>query len=1194
MRKHLLIAIFGIIFIRAHAQIPISTGGTVFTCNDVFTDDGLGGQYSDTPYTITICPDNPGDVIQVNFAAFNLQQSPGNNQSDQLYVYDGVDNSAMPLGPYSGAIANLQITGTVNNPTGCLTFVFDPNGPANVNSPGWEAIIECTTPCANPTLAAAITNPLPTGSEQTVSVCVGDVVSFSGAGSTAQPTFNIVEYNWDFDDGTFGTGINVQHSYDLPGEKLVNLTITDNNECNNINVIPLQVLVSTEPTFTGMTDLTTCLGDTLLGMVVVGDNSNLSDDSNIGGSASGTTWTALPPQVVVGETYLADGAGFSFTSEIVYDFFEPGQELTNCDDLWGIMVNMEHSYAGDVSITITCPDGTTVDLVTFPSGGGGTYLGEAIDDGFGSSPTEPGIGYTYEWVTDSPNGTWNDAFNAGVAGGNVIAGAGGDPVGNSLAPGQYNATGNLCDLVGCPLNGAWSFSVLDNLGADNGYIFEWGLNLNPALYPGVTTFTPTIGVGADSSYWVTTGSDSGIQWIENISNDGDIIEIYPQALGVYDFTYFVLNSFGCTFDTTIQVTVLEAPTVTAGSDQLIACGEVQLDGGLLNEPEVECSNCGNYEYCYAAFDFYQQTYCPDTPGDGFVSISVLEGEIAAFDNLVVFNGPDTWPSPQIGFYDGDLTGMSWTSTDPSGCLTFYISDWDGIDNCADGAGSPMIYSVTAGSAEAASFVWSWSPDNPLDFANVSDPTVVSLNQTTVFTLTGYPQGYPGCASSDDVVVGVDPLGDPGLDATVDICPNAPPIALFPELGGNPATTGTWSFIPADGSPSVPLTDDQFDPATDLPGDYQYTIAVNADCQNFATVTVEMPLPTVISIPDDTTLCFEGTVNLELYSIDEGEEPFQFAWEYNGVALSSQEDFILTPETGGEACLTVTDQCSYTVTQCMQVDLLPPIAPAFTADTTKGCWPNQFELRISNDPAEYNYSRWTLSNGTVLVNSDVTPVSFEAPGTYGVELLLTNTAGCEYTVFSDDYLTSYPAPIVGYTVDPQPTDIFDTELHFESEVSGFPITDYAWTFRTQDGTLLGGSAAANPVFTFPNEFGGIYDVTLEVTDIHNCSAILTGNSVEIRDILQFYIPTAFTPNYDGLNDVLLLEGADIDPDRFEFRIFNRNGEPIFETNNPYDAWTGDIRGGEYFAPNGAYTWTAIVVSKSTGVKRDLSGSVTIMR
>ena len=82
------------------------------------------------------------------------------------------------------------------------------------------------------------------------------------------------------------------------------------------------------------------------------------------------TWTALPPQVVAGETYLADGAGFSYSSELNFDFFEDGATLDDCDDLLSVTVDMEHSYMGDLDLTITCPDGTTVPLMSYPNGGG--------------------------------------------------------------------------------------------------------------------------------------------------------------------------------------------------------------------------------------------------------------------------------------------------------------------------------------------------------------------------------------------------------------------------------------------------------------------------------------------------------------------------------------------------------------------------------------------------------------------------------------------------------------------------------------------------------------------------------------------------------------------------------------------------------------------------------------------------------
>ena len=63
------------------------------------------------------------------------------------------------MGNYTGnALQGLPVTATVNNPTGCLTFVLQDNGPATDLAPGWSNI-SCTTPCATPTSASSIVDP---------------------------------------------------------------------------------------------------------------------------------------------------------------------------------------------------------------------------------------------------------------------------------------------------------------------------------------------------------------------------------------------------------------------------------------------------------------------------------------------------------------------------------------------------------------------------------------------------------------------------------------------------------------------------------------------------------------------------------------------------------------------------------------------------------------------------------------------------------------------------------------------------------------------------------------------------------------------------------------------------------------------------------------------------------------------------
>jgi subtilisin-like proprotein convertase family protein len=545
--------------------------GSVEVCEGSFQDDSggsgaEGAPYSDTDYTFTICPDTPGDVIQVDFVAFNLQTSPNPNNSDYLTIYDGDNTGEASLGSYSGNdLQGLAVTGTINNTSGCLTFVFTVNTGNTNTFPGWEGWIACTTPCDPPVAMSEITSPVPEQDTlQSVGICIGDLVTFTDVGSTAGSGFNLDTWIWDFGDGTLDTlsGTEVTHSFEEPGEYIVTLTVVDNNGCYSLNLDPLQVLVSTIPIFNTDFDPVVCLG---------------GEGSADGSPLQNVTWTALPPQVVAGETYLADGAGFSYSSNLTFDFFEPDAELEDCDDLLSVFVNMEHSYLGDLLIQIECPNGTAVTLLDWPNGGGACFLGEAVDDG----SVVPGTGYDYAWAPGQTNGNVDEAANWTMT--SYTDNAGNAENNNIVNAGTYESEQDMCNLVGCPLNGTWTFTIVDNLAIDNGYIFEWGIEFNPYLYPDVTTFTPIVGLGSDSSWWEGP-------FITSVSDDGNAITFDVPDLGFYEYTYNVVNNFGCNLDTTITIECVPGPVVDAGEDQTF-CGDLNLEALILSNefPTPPCT-----------------------------------------------------------------------------------------------------------------------------------------------------------------------------------------------------------------------------------------------------------------------------------------------------------------------------------------------------------------------------------------------------------------------------------------------------------------------------------------------------------------------------------------------------------------------------------------------------------------------------
>jgi gliding motility-associated-like protein len=123
-----------------------------------------------------------------------------------------------------------------------------------------------------------------------------------------------------------------------------------------------------------------------------------------------------------------------------------------------------------------------------------------------------------------------------------------------------------------------------------------------------------------------------------------------------------------------------------------------------------------------------------------------------------------------------------------------------------------------------------------------------------------------------------------------------------------------------------------------------------------------------------------------------------------------------------------------------------------------------------------------------------------------------------------------------------------------------------------------------------EFPGLdsWQVTLYVEGPLGCVKSVTEFYNPLANI---YIPSAFTPNGDGINDVFLMKGHDLK--RFEISIFNRWGDVVFSSNDIELAWTGSTKNGEYFVPDGVYNY----VVTAEGVRGNIiekNGTITIFR
>jgi gliding motility-associated-like protein len=118
--------------------------------------------------------------------------------------------------------------------------------------------------------------------------------------------------------------------------------------------------------------------------------------------------------------------------------------------------------------------------------------------------------------------------------------------------------------------------------------------------------------------------------------------------------------------------------------------------------------------------------------------------------------------------------------------------------------------------------------------------------------------------------------------------------------------------------------------------------------------------------------------------------------------------------------------------------------------------------------------------------------------------------------------------------------------------------------------------------------GYHTICLMVSTNYGCSDTLC-RQVYVDVIPSIGVPNAFSPDGDGVNDFLFVYGLGIET--LDFKVYNRWGQLVFETNDRNRGWDGTFKG----VPQemDAYAWIA-TATFITGSSKTLKGNVTLVR
>lgn len=264
-------------------------------------------------------------------------------------------------------------------------------------------------------------------------------------------------------------------------------------------------------------------------------------------------------------------------------------------------------------------------------------------------------------------------------------------------------------------------------------------------------------------------------------------------------------------------------------------------------------------------------------------------------------------------------------------------------------------------------------------------------------------------------------------------------------------------------------------------------------------------------------------------------------------------------------------CYDTIQQLVNVHPLP--IAEFTADIACENAPVQFHN------GSFNAVSWNYDFDDSTPNSTQADPEhiFASTGTYAVTLQVTSAVGCIDTVTHNVVVLAKPN--AAFTAVPNPVVALESVGFTDGSTGSSPIVAWYWNFGDSLGTNT-----QNPSHSYST--GGVYLAILTVTDANGC---VDTAALEILVSLMPVVPTAFTPNGDGENDVFRIRGGPFKAT--DFKVYNNWGQVIFQTNDAQVGWDGTYKGIDQ--PLGVYTWTFEVTITNGRVIRQ-SGDVTLIR
>jgi gliding motility-associated-like protein len=353
---------------------------------------------------------------------------------------------------------------------------------------------------------------------------------------------------------------------------------------------------------------------------------------------------------------------------------------------------------------------------------------------------------------------------------------------------------------------------------------------------------------------------------------------------------------------------------------------------------------------------------------------------------------------------------------------------------------------------------------------------------------------------------------------------------------------------------------EFNPAVLGPGFHEIKYVVGeGECEDRLSVFVVISDPiTGFTYANDDILCPDEPTSIFVEN-EGGNGVVSAFWDQD---LGFGKSHIIRPSETTNYSVTLTDGCS----DDLELDLNISVLDSFDVDFGFGpevCFGDSSFVELMLDQADNYNIQWngSTNNNNLLLN--------DLPGSYQVSIEDMST-GCKQEYFVD--IPGAEPLGAGFTLVPNQEciDLVDNEISVLNQAYGY--SGGYMNFGQGDNDVDIDFGDLSDVYNNIGEF----TITQFVYNEIGCTDSIS-RKICVENVVRFFLPNIFSPDGDGVNDILTINSLGID--EFDMAIYDRWGNVMFTSNDVNNSWDGTYHGN--VAMSGVYTIVIQYIDQETG-------------